>query len=94
MRISPTPVQLCLICKQCRRELSYLQFLAVLRRECYSWRRRVVQFVLVALAARLRRPANSRTAAFMNQVKGRRGHLALSGNTTEFEGNAKCESGW
>jgi hypothetical protein len=53
-----------------------------------------VQFVLVALAARLRRPANSRTAAFMNQVKGRRVHLALSGNTTEFEGNAKCESGW
>jgi hypothetical protein len=30
----------------------------------------------------------------MNQVKGRRVHLALSGNTTEFEGNAKCESGW
>ena len=35
----------------------------------------------------------SRTAAFMNQVKGRPVHLALSGKTMEFDGNAKCVSG-
>jgi L-ascorbate metabolism protein UlaG (beta-lactamase superfamily) len=36
---------------------------------------------------------DSRTAAFMNQVKGRPVHLALSGKTMEFDGNAKCVSG-
>ena len=35
----------------------------------------------------------SRTAAFMNQVKGRPVYLALSGKTMEFDGNAKCMSG-
>jgi L-ascorbate metabolism protein UlaG (beta-lactamase superfamily) len=36
---------------------------------------------------------DSRTAAFMNQVKGRPVHLALSGKTMEFDGNARCVSG-
>jgi len=35
----------------------------------------------------------SRTAAFMNLVKGRPIHLALSGKTMEFDGNAKCVAG-
>ena len=35
----------------------------------------------------------SRTAAFVNQVKGRPVYLALSGKTMEFDGNAKCMSG-
>jgi len=36
---------------------------------------------------------NTRTAAFMNLVKGRPVHLALSGRTMEFDGNAKCLAG-
>jgi hypothetical protein len=36
---------------------------------------------------------DSRTAAFVNQVKGRPVHLALSGKTMDFDGNAKCVSG-
>ena len=35
----------------------------------------------------------SRTAAFMNLVKGRPVHLALSGRTMEFDGAAKCVAG-
>lgn len=35
----------------------------------------------------------SRTAAFMNLVKGRPVHLALSGKTMEFDGAAKCVAG-
>ena len=35
----------------------------------------------------------SRTAAFVNLVKGRPTHLALSGKTMEFDGNAKCVAG-
>ena len=37
--------------------------------------------------------ADSRTAAFMNQVKGRPVHLALSGKTMEFDGSGKCVAG-
>jgi L-ascorbate metabolism protein UlaG (beta-lactamase superfamily) len=37
--------------------------------------------------------ANTRTAAFVNLVKGRSAHLALSGRTMEFDGNAKCVAG-
>jgi len=36
---------------------------------------------------------DSRTAAFMNLVKGRPVHLALSGRTMEFDGSAKCVAG-
>ena len=36
---------------------------------------------------------NSRTAAFINLVKGRPVYLALSGKTMEFDGNAKCIAG-
>ncbi len=36
---------------------------------------------------------DSRTAAFMSLVKGRPVHLALSGKTMEFDGNAKCVAG-
>ena len=36
---------------------------------------------------------DSRTAAFMNLVKGRPVHLALSGKTMEFDANAKCVAG-
>jgi L-ascorbate metabolism protein UlaG (beta-lactamase superfamily) len=36
---------------------------------------------------------NSRTAAFINLIKGRPVHLALSGRTMEFDGNAKCVAG-
>jgi len=36
---------------------------------------------------------NSRTAAFTNLIKGRPVHLALSGRTMEFDGNAKCVAG-
>lgn len=36
---------------------------------------------------------NSRTAAFAKLVKGRPVHLALSGRTMEFDGNAKCVAG-
>ena len=35
----------------------------------------------------------SRTAAFINAVKGRPVYLALSGKTMEFDGDAKCVSG-
>ena len=35
----------------------------------------------------------SRTAAFVNLVKGRPVYLALSGKTMEFDGNAKCVAG-
>ena len=35
----------------------------------------------------------SRTAAFINLVKGRPVHPALSGKTMEFDGNAKCVAG-
>ncbi len=35
----------------------------------------------------------SRTAAFMNLVKGRPVYLALSGKTMEFDGAAKCVVG-
>jgi len=35
----------------------------------------------------------SRTAAFMGLVKGRPVHLALSGRTMEFDGDAKCVAG-
>ena len=37
--------------------------------------------------------ANSRTAAFVNLLKGRTGYLALSGRTMEFDGSAKCVAG-
>jgi L-ascorbate metabolism protein UlaG (beta-lactamase superfamily) len=37
--------------------------------------------------------ADSRTAAFMNLVKGRPVYLALSGKTMEFDGDAKCVAG-
>jgi L-ascorbate metabolism protein UlaG (beta-lactamase superfamily) len=37
--------------------------------------------------------ADSRTAAFMNLVKGRPVYLALSGKTMEFDGNARCVAG-
>jgi L-ascorbate metabolism protein UlaG (beta-lactamase superfamily) len=37
--------------------------------------------------------ANTRTAAFVSLVKGRAVHLALSGRTMEFDGNAKCVAG-
>ncbi len=37
--------------------------------------------------------AGSRTAAFMSLVKGRPVHLALSGRTMEFDGDAKCVAG-
>ena len=36
---------------------------------------------------------DSRTAAFVNLVKGRPVHLALSGKTMEFDGNGKCVAG-
>ena len=36
---------------------------------------------------------NSRTAAFTSMIKGRPVHLALSGRTMEFDGNAKCVAG-
>jgi L-ascorbate metabolism protein UlaG (beta-lactamase superfamily) len=36
---------------------------------------------------------DSRTAAFMNLVKGRPVYLALSGKTMEFDGAAKCVAG-
>lgn len=36
---------------------------------------------------------DSRTAAFMNLVKGPPVHLALSGKTMEFDGNGKCVAG-
>ena len=36
---------------------------------------------------------NSRTAAFINLVKGRPVYLALSGKTMEFNGDAKCVAG-
>jgi hypothetical protein len=35
----------------------------------------------------------SRTAAFVNPVRGRPAYLALSGKTMEFDGNAKCVTG-
>lgn len=37
--------------------------------------------------------ASSRTAAFINLVKGRPVHLAISGRTMEFDGKATCVSG-
>ena len=37
--------------------------------------------------------ADSRTAAFMSLVQGRPVHLALSGRTMEFDGDAKCVAG-
>jgi L-ascorbate metabolism protein UlaG (beta-lactamase superfamily) len=37
--------------------------------------------------------ANTRTAAFVNLVKGRAVYLALSGSTMEFDSNAKCVAG-
>jgi L-ascorbate metabolism protein UlaG (beta-lactamase superfamily) len=37
--------------------------------------------------------ADSRTAAFMNLVKGRPVHPALSGRTMEFDGDARCVAG-
>jgi hypothetical protein len=37
--------------------------------------------------------ANTRTAAFVNLIKGRAAYLALSGRTLEFDGNAKCVAG-
>ena len=37
--------------------------------------------------------ADSRTAAFMNLVKGRPVYLALSGKTMEFDGDARCVAG-
>jgi hypothetical protein len=36
---------------------------------------------------------DSRTAAFIDAVKGRPVHLALSGRTMEFDGAAKCVRG-
>jgi hypothetical protein len=36
---------------------------------------------------------NSRTAAFVERVKSRPIHLARSGRTMEFDGNAKCVAG-
>ena len=36
---------------------------------------------------------NTRTAAFVGLVKGRQVHLAISGRTMEFDGNAKCVAG-
>ena len=36
---------------------------------------------------------NSRTAAFINLVKGRPVYPALSGKTMEFDGDAKCVAG-
>ncbi len=36
---------------------------------------------------------NTRTAAFVKLVKGRPVHLALSGQTMEFDGSAKCVAG-
>ena len=36
---------------------------------------------------------NTRTAAFIGLIKGRPVHLALSGRTMEFDGNAKCVVG-
>lgn len=35
----------------------------------------------------------SRTAAFINQLKGRPAHLAISGRTMEFDGSGKCVGG-
>jgi L-ascorbate metabolism protein UlaG (beta-lactamase superfamily) len=35
----------------------------------------------------------SRTAAFVERLKGRPAHLALSGKTMEFDGDAKCVAG-
>ncbi|MGZ5089826.1 MAG: MBL fold metallo-hydrolase [Burkholderiales bacterium] len=37
--------------------------------------------------------ANTRTAAFVNLIKGRAAYLALSGRTMQFDGNAKCVAG-
>ncbi|MEN3352462.1 MAG: hypothetical protein V7640_620, partial [Betaproteobacteria bacterium] len=37
--------------------------------------------------------ANTRTAMFINLVKGRAVYPALSGRTMEFDGNAKCVAG-
>ena len=37
--------------------------------------------------------ANSRMKAFIDLVKGRPVHLALSGRTMEFDGSAKCVTG-
>ena len=37
--------------------------------------------------------ADSRTAAFMNLVKGRPVYPAMSGRTMEFDGDARCVAG-